>query len=172
MMSTISKLWPVAWHTFTIYVFLILALRIIGRGRLGQLTVIDLVTVLLIGTCVETSMVAFNNHLDAGLVSAATLLLGNRLFSTMVERSKRLKSLINANPVLLVTDGVIISDHVRMSGLTDAQVMEAIREREHADLSEVKYAILETDGEINVVPKDVVVLKSRIPSRRTKPKST
>jgi uncharacterized membrane protein YcaP (DUF421 family) len=167
-MQEIIKLWPVAWHTFTIYVFLILALRIIGRGRLGQLTVIDLVTILLIGTCVETSMVAFNNHLDAGLVSAGTLLLGNRLFSALVHRSKRLKALINADPLILVTDGVIIREHVRRSGLTEAQVMEAIREREHGDLSEVKYAILETDGEINVVPKDVVVLKSRIQSRRTK----
>jgi uncharacterized membrane protein YcaP (DUF421 family) len=167
-MHEIITLWPVAWHTFSIYVFLILALRIIGRGRLGQLTVIDLVTILLIGTCVETSMVAFNNHLDAGLVSAGTLLLGNWLFSTMVQRSKRLKALINANPVLLVTDGVIVREHVRQSGLTDAQVMEAIREREHADLSEVKYAILETDGEINVVPRDAIVLKSRIGSRRTK----
>jgi uncharacterized membrane protein YcaP (DUF421 family) len=168
-MHYIVKLWPVAEQTFIIYVFLIVALRVIGRGRLGQLTVIDLVSVLLIGTCVETSMVAFNNHLDAGLVSAATLLIGNKLFTLLVARSKPLKALINADPVLLVTDGVIVREHVRQSGLTDAQVLQAVRGREHADLSTVKYAILETDGEINVVPKDVVILKSRIPSRRTKP---
>ena len=168
-MQALIKLWPVAWHTFTIYVFLIAAFRIIGRGRLGQLTVIDLVTVLLIGTCVETSMVAFNNHLDAGLVSAATLLLANRLFTTIIAHSKTFRAMVTAEPLLLVTDGVIIREHVRKSGLTDAQVMEAIREREHSELSEVKYAILETDGEINVVPKDAIVLKSRIPRGDVKP---
>lgn len=170
-MQEFTKLWPVAWHTFTIYVFLIFAFRVIGRGRLGQLTVIDLVTILLIGTCVETSMVAFNNHLDAGLVSAGTLLIVNKLLSALLGRSKRLKNLINADPILLVTDGIILKEHVHQSGLTESDLLEAIREREHAELSEVKYAILETDGEINVVPKDAVVLKSRIKSRRTRPAS-
>src|ERR1700722_14302072 len=114
-MQTVKNLWPGAWHTFTIYVFLIAAFRIIGRGRLGQLTVIDLVTVLLIGTCVETSMVACNNHLDAGLVSAGTLLLANKLMTTMIAHSQTFRKLITAEPLLLVTDGVIIREHVARS---------------------------------------------------------
>lgn len=166
-MESAVKLWPVAWHTFAIYCFLIAAFRIIGRGRLGQLTPIDLVTVLLIGTCVETSMVAFNNHLDAGLVSAGTLLLSNKLLSVLVDKFAWVKSLIIAQPLLLISDGMVIRQHLRESGFTEAQLLEAIREREHAELSEVKYAILETSGEINVIPKDTAALKAKLSSRRS-----
>jgi len=171
-MHEFVKLWPVISQTFIIYVVLIVALRTVGRGRLGQLTVIDLVTVLLLGTCVETSMVAFNNHLDAGLASAATLLLANWLFGRVILKSKTCKRILCAEPLLLITDGILITDRLRLAGLTESQLLEAIREREHSAISEIKYAVLETDGEINVVPKDVIVLRSRISRKRdnAKPK--
>ncbi len=165
-MHTIIRLWPVAYQTFMIYIVLVIALRLFGRGRLGQLTVIDLVMVLLLGTCVETSMVAFNNHLDGGLVSATTLLLANKLVSVLARRFGPLHKLLCAEPVLLVTDGVIIRDHLHQSGLTEAELMQAIRERETEDLSEVKYAVLEVDGEINVVSRNTVVLRSSGQSSR------
>jgi len=160
-MHALIKLWPVAFQTIAIYIFLIIALRVFGRGRLGQLTVIDLVMVLLLGTCVETSMVAFNNHLDAGLVSAGTLLIANRLVSALVLRFEPVRKLVCAEPLILITDGVIVSEHVKRAGLTEAELLQAIRGREKSQLSEVKYAVLETDGQINVVPRDTVVLRSR-----------
>ena len=160
-MHEVIKLWPVAYQTFVIYVFLIFALRFFSQGRLGQLSVIDLVIILLLGTCVETSMVAFNNHLDAGLVSAGTLLLTNRLMALVLPHMGKLKKIVVCEPVLLVSDGQFIQEHLRRFGLTQADVLEAIREREHADLSEVKYAIMEADGEINVIPNDAVVLRSK-----------
>ena len=152
-MHTILTLLPVFYQTFTIYLFLVIALRVFGSGRLGQLTVFDLVMVLLLGTCVETSMVAFNNHLDAGLVSAGTLLLANRMVGLLVENSNFVRRLLCPEPMLLVADGVFLTDHARRAGITEAQVMQAVREREISSMGDVKFAVLESDGEINVVSR-------------------
>lgn len=168
-MHALIALWPVAYQTFIIYIFLIFSLRFFSQGRLGQLSVIDLVIILLLGTCVETSMVAFNNRLSGGLVSAATLLLANRLMVWILPHMGKLKKIVSCDPILLVSDGQFVREHLRRLGLTQADVLEALREHEHADISEIKYAVMEADGEINVVPKDTVVLRSQHKKHRHHP---
>src|SRR5690349_2016932 len=101
----------VAVHTVAIYAFLVLALRLGNRRQLGQLTVLDLVIVILLGSAVETAMVAGNTTLPAGIVSAATLLLCNRLISLLALRSKMLSRLVNHGPVLLVHDGRFVEEN-------------------------------------------------------------
>jgi uncharacterized membrane protein YcaP (DUF421 family) len=61
--------------TAAIYLFLVGALRLLSRRQLGQLTVIDLVVVLVLGSAVETSMIHGNTSLPVGLASAVTLLV-------------------------------------------------------------------------------------------------
>ncbi|HLV80826.1 MAG TPA: YetF domain-containing protein [Chthonomonadaceae bacterium] len=144
---------PVAVHTICIYLFLIVALRLIGRRLTGQLTVVDLTIIILLGSAVETAMVAGDVSLPAGLVSAGILLVANRLLTLLVLRSRRLRHLLGIGPVLLVQDGHILEDHLRRVGLSEADLIEAIREREKADLSDVRFAVMEPDGEINVITR-------------------
>ncbi len=151
-MDTLLKLSEVAFHAIVIYLFLILGLRFTGRRQMGQLTVVDLVIIIMMGSAVETAMVAGNTSLLAGLVCAATLFLGNRLLTLAMLRSKRLRHLVVGGPVLLVHDGRIIEEHLRRTGLTEADVLEALRERENPSLDKVRFAVLETDGTINVIP--------------------
>src|SRR5229473_6522292 len=73
----------VAGSTAAIYLFLLVLLRLFGRRQLGQLTVIDLVVVLLLGSAVETAMIHGDVSLPAGLASAATLLVLNRILTVV-----------------------------------------------------------------------------------------
>jgi uncharacterized membrane protein YcaP (DUF421 family) len=148
-----SPLVPVAIHTVCIYLFLIVALRLIGRRLTGQLTVVDLTIIILLGSAVETAMVAGDVSLPAGLVSAGILLILNRLLTLLVLRSKRWRHLLGIGPILLVQDGHFIEDHLRRVGLSEADVLEAIREREKANLDDVRFAVMEPDGEINVITR-------------------
>jgi uncharacterized membrane protein YcaP (DUF421 family) len=151
--ALLAPLWPVVGHTIAIYLFLILTLRILGRRPLGQLTVIDLVIVMLLGSAVETAMVNGNTTLLAGLACASTLLLSDRLLAVLFWRSRWLRHFLGAVPILLVQDGQFIEEHLRRMGLTHADVLEALREREEPGIEQIKLAVLETDGTINVVPK-------------------
>ena len=152
MADTAVSLTIVAGSTTVIYLFLILLLRVFGRRQLGQLTTIDLIVVLLLGSAVETAMIHGNLTLPAGLTSAATLLVLNKLLTVVFLRSKRLRHLVGGGPVLLVHDGKLVADHLRRVGMTPADVAEAIRGRGYEDLRRVRFAVLETNGEVTVVP--------------------
>ena len=152
MPASLKDLLPVFGHTCAIYLFLIFMIRFFNRRQLGQFTVIDLIIIILLGSAVETAMVNANTTLAAGIVCASTLMLLNTLLARVLCRSKRLRHLVLQGPVLLVHDGQFVEDHLRRIGFTHEDVMEAIREREYDDVADVRFAVLETDGEVNVIP--------------------
>jgi uncharacterized membrane protein YcaP (DUF421 family) len=154
MIHTIGSLAVVAGSTAGIYLFLIGLLRLFGRRQLGQLTVIDLIVVLLLGSAVETAMIHGDLSLPAGLTSAATLLLVNRLLSVVFLRSPKLRHLVGGGPILLVENGAVVPAHLRRAGMTAADVAEAVRGRGYEGLEEVRFAVLETNGEVTVVPTE------------------
>jgi uncharacterized membrane protein YcaP (DUF421 family) len=160
-LAAIKPMLWVAAHTLVIYFFLIFLMRTIGRRTLGQLSVVDLVIIMVMGSAVETAMVNGDTSLQAGLVCAFTLLVANRTLAFFVVRSRRLRKLVVGNPMLLVHNGKFIEDHLRRAGLTEEDVMEALREREENKLDDILFAVLEVDGTINVVPR-------RAETRRTK----
>jgi len=152
-----SAIQPILWiiaHTVVIYFFLIFLMRTIGRRTLGQLSVVDLVIIIVMGSAVETAMVNGDTSLQAGLVCASTLMVANRTLAFFVTRSRRLRRLVVGNPMILVHDGRFLDDHLRRAGLTEDDVMQALREREENRLENIHFAILEVDGTINVVPCD------------------
>jgi uncharacterized membrane protein YcaP (DUF421 family) len=139
-------------HTIAILAFLVVGFRTIGRRVLAQLSVIDFVVILLLGSAVETSMVAGNTSLVAGLICAATLLAANRGLVAVLRRSRRLRYVVAGTPVLLVNDGKVIPGHLRRAGITSADLQEALRQRGEASASHLHQVILEADGTIHVIP--------------------
>src|SRR5579862_9891003 len=95
----------VAFNTAAIYFFLIFAVRLFGRRQLGQLSSLDLLILILLGSAVETAMVRADTSLRAGIVSAFTLLVINRLLTLAMLKSKRFSHLVGSGPILLVHDG-------------------------------------------------------------------
>ena len=146
------QLAAVAGSTAAIYLFLIGAMRLVARRQLGQLTVIDLVVVLVLGSSVETAMIHGDTSLVAGLVSASTLLVLNRLLTWVFLRSPRLSHLVNGGPILLVHGGRAIAEHLRRVGMTGDDLAAALRSRGFDGADGVASAVLETDGSLSVVP--------------------
>ena len=162
MWSDWRALWLVSWHTLAIYIFLIVIFRVAGRRQLSQLNVIDLVIILVMGSAVETAMVAGDTSLKAGLVSAATLLVANRGIAWALSRSRRWRRLVTGDPILLVREGQFIEEHLHRAGMTREDVLEALREREACDISHVKFAVLETNGTVTVIPRDAETHRIRL----------
>jgi uncharacterized membrane protein YcaP (DUF421 family) len=144
----------VAGSTAVIYMFLIVALRLLGRRQLGQLTVIDLVVVLVLGSAVETAMIHGNISLAAGLVSAGTLLVLNQALTWAFVRSPRLSHLVGGGPILLIHDGHVVEEHLYRAAMTRADLMEVLRSKGFETPNDVRAAVLETDGSVSVVPVD------------------
>lgn len=142
------------YHTLAIYIFLIVVLGHFGRRNVSQFTVVQYLIIAMLGSAVESGLYAGSGGLAPGLASAATILIVNRALSAGVARSERLHRFIVGSPILLVRDGQIIWPHLKRSRMTEEDVMQAIRLRGYGDLDQVRFAVLEADGTVGVIPRE------------------
>ena len=146
-----SDLLGVALRSAIVYVFLVLALRLIGRREVGQLTIPDLVVLLVIANGVQNAMVGSNTTVLGGIVSAITVLVIARAVQIAVNRSRRFAEAFVGEPRILVTDGRVDAVAIREEEISIADLMEALHEHGIERLEEVHLAILEVDGGISVI---------------------
>ncbi len=141
-------------QTLAIFVFLMLALRMFGRGLVSQLTVVGYLIIALLGSAVEASLYGGGGQFVAGISAATTVFLANKLSTVLANRSAKVHDLLLGTPTILVHDGQIVQEHMHQSGLTRADVMEAIRLQGHDSMDDVRYAVLEANGGISIIPFD------------------
>ncbi len=137
-----------------VYVAILIGLRVSGKREIGQLTVFDLVVLLLIANAVQNSMVGPDTSLWGGIVAALVLLGINALVARLRLSSPRLKRLVQGSPTVLVLHGEIIPAALRSEGVDEETLQAAIREHGLKDLKAVDMIVLEVDGSISVVPAD------------------
>jgi uncharacterized membrane protein YcaP (DUF421 family) len=149
--AAIRELELVALSTAIVYLFVIVTLRAFGLHPMAQLGPMDLAILMLLGSSVETAMVHGSSLLRYGFLSAFVLFALNRGLTAAMLKSRTLKNLCGGGPTILVNRGQFIMEHLKRAGLTKPDVMEALREREFGDIREVRLAILEPDGDVNVI---------------------
>lgn len=137
-----------------VYLFIILALRIFGRKELAQLSIADLVFILLISNSVQNAMVGPDNSLVGGLVAAASLFLLNYVFKRLMYRNPKVSHLLQGEPRLLVYKGKVQQAGMEGAEITAGELEAAIREHGVAAVDAVDMAMLEVDGSISVVSND------------------
>jgi uncharacterized membrane protein YcaP (DUF421 family) len=149
-----SSLPEVALRTAIVYLFLVAAIRLSGRREVGQLSVLELVVILVISDAVQNSMVGDNITLYGGIVAVVTLLTLDFALKALAHRSRRLRKAIEGEPRLLVRDGRLLTKAMHDEGLDVEDVQMAVRSHGVARLEDVQQAVLETDGSISVIPRD------------------
>lgn len=137
-----------------VYIFVIIALRIFGKKELAQLSVVDLVFILLISNSVQNAMVGPDTSLWGGLVAALSLFIINFLLKKIIFRNKSVSDLIQGKEVLLVYKGKVNEANLLKSEISLDELNAAVREHGVADVHHVDLAVLEVDGNISVVSDD------------------
>jgi len=140
--------------TSIIYIFITIAIRIFGKKELSQLSVMDLVFVMLISNGVQNAMVGSDSSLLGGIVAASTLFVINYIFKYLIFRSKSLARLIEGEPIILVSNGKVHDNNLKKLQLTLDELLESIREHGISDIKEINLAIFEVDGNISVLSND------------------
>lgn len=141
-------------RSLCVYLFMIVAIRLFGKNQLSQLNAGDIVLLLLISNAVQNAMVGENTSLQGGIVAALVLFAANFIVKRLMFSNKSFASFMEADPVILVKDGV--ADHValRKVRITFDELSEAIREHGVETIENVKLSILEVDGNISVISED------------------
>lgn len=133
-----------------IYLFIIVAIRLFGKKELSQLSVLDLVFVLLISNAVQNAMVGPDATLMGGLVAATTLFVVNYIFKWIMYKFPKFSKTIQGHPQLLIYNGILMKQNLDKLRLSKAELEEAIREHGETSISDIDLAVLEVDGHISL----------------------
>jgi uncharacterized membrane protein YcaP (DUF421 family) len=150
-----------------VYLFIILMIRITGRKEIAQLSVIDLVFILLISNAVQNAMVGPNTTLWGGLLAAGVLFAVNFVLKLLTYRFRGVRKLLQGEEIMLIYNGVVHKKNLERAHLTMEEIEEAVREHGVADIRDVNLAVLEVDGNISVLSGDYTkrTVKKRKPRK-------
>lgn len=149
-----NELINVSLRSLAVYVFMFAALRIFGKNQLSQLNAGDIVLLLLISNAVQNAMVGPDTTLQGGLVAAFVLFGANFIVKKVIFKNPKIKSLIESDPVILIRDGVVDNIAMKKEDIGFDELEETVREHGIENISEVKLAVLEIDGNISVISLD------------------
>ena len=133
---------------------MVIAVRVFGKNQLSQLNAGDVILLLLISNAVQNAMVGPNNTLIGGIVAALVLFVANFIVKKFIFKSKFVKELIEDQPYILVKDGKIFPDVLKKVQISQDEILESVHEHGIENISDVKLAILEVDGNISVMSID------------------
>lgn len=144
----------IIFSTLVIYLFIVVAIRLFGKKELAQLSVVDMVFILLISNAVQNAMVGPDSTLSGGLVAASTLFIMNYIFKYLQYKFPKFGKVVEEDAIMLVYKGKVIEKHLEKARITQDELMEAIREHGVPTVKEVDLAILEVDGNISVLSNE------------------
>jgi uncharacterized membrane protein YcaP (DUF421 family) len=139
-------------RTVVVYLVILIGLRLSGKREIGQMTIFELVMLLLIANAVQNAMVGPDTSLIGGIIAAIVLLFFNALVARLRLCWPLLRRLVEGMPTLQVLHGEVIPAHFRREAIDEEALLAVLREHGVAEISQVEMAVLEIDGSISVVP--------------------
>lgn len=136
------------------YVFLLFMVRVAGKRSLADTTPFDLVLLLIISEAAQQGMVGNDYSLTNSFIIVATLVLLDVSISFVKQRWAFVDRWVDGVAVVLVRDGKPLKDRMDKERIDEQDIMEAARELQGIErMEQIKYAVLERNGHISIVPK-------------------
>jgi uncharacterized membrane protein YcaP (DUF421 family) len=136
-----------------IYLFLLLLFRIMGKRSLSETTMFDLLVLLIISEVTQQAMVDTDNSLTAAAILITTLLGMDLILSLLKKPFKMFEKIVEGTPLIIVDHGKPLKDRMSKTNVDEEDVMQAARANQGLEkIEQVKYAVLEKDGTISIIP--------------------
>ena len=139
-------------RTLILYSLLILVIRLMGKRQIGQMEPSEFVVAILVADLASVPMQDGGIPLISGVVPILTVLGLELVMAGLSLQSIRLRRLLCGKPVILVENGKPLQENLRKTRVTLDELTGHLREKDVLDISTVRYAILETNGNLSVFP--------------------
>ena len=137
-----------------IYLFLLFGLRIMGKREFSQLSTLELVTLLMIPELLQQALIREDSSLTNAIIGVSTLFVVVFISTLLQYHSKTVSKVVSGSPAVLVAGGELIEQHLNEERVSADEIFAELHKSGFSDLSQVQWAILETDGTITVIPYD------------------
>ncbi|KQV17946.1 hypothetical protein ASC74_03375 [Pseudomonas sp. Root329] len=137
------------------YVGLMVLFKIAGRRSLAELTTFDFVLLMMISEATQQALLGDDFSLTNSMLVIVTLIAIDVGLSLLKQRSGWISRLIDGEPTIIVENGKLLRQRMRHARLVEADIMEAARSSQGIEkLEEIKFAIIERNGKISVIPRE------------------
>lgn len=143
----------VAIRTFVLYIIVLIAVRIMGKSELSKMSPFQLVIVFMIAELAAMPIDDPTTSLINGVMAIFTLMLLQVLISFLSIKSEKFKNLVSGKPSILIEKGKLNVKELSKLRITSTDLLEQLRLENCPSLSNVEYAIMESNGQLTVIPK-------------------
>lgn len=138
-------------RAIAVFAFLLVLTRIIGRRELSSLQPFDLILLIILGDAVQQGLTQDDYSLTGAFLAIGTIAVLQVVVSWIGFRFPRARPVLEGTPIVVVQDGEVIERNLKRERLSVDEIREAARIDGIAHLSEVKWAVLETSGQISFI---------------------
>jgi uncharacterized membrane protein YcaP (DUF421 family) len=139
-------------RTIILYIAVLIALRVMGKGELSEMNPFELVITLMIAEVAAFPMEDNKVPITYGIAAITGLMFIQMIVSYISVKSTKGREIISGKPTILIRKGKLDEKAMRKERLGIDELLEQLRLQGYFNLREVQYAILETDGDLSVVP--------------------
>lgn len=141
------------FRTIILYGLVVIFMRMMGKQQIGQLQPYELVVAIMIADLVAVPMQNKGIPLITGIIPILTLLVSQLFLSYISMKSLRARSVICGTPTILIENGKILTSQLQKERYNINDLLEELRVKGYPNITDVEYAILETNGSLSVIPK-------------------
>ncbi len=135
-------------------VCVVVGFRLLGKRQLGQMNLYDLAMIMALANAVQNAMTAGRGELAIGIACASALLAVGRVLTAVFLRYPGLELRVMGTPTLVIQDGRPIAANMRREGISEQDLLRALREHGLEGPEQARLAVLEVDGSLSIVPAD------------------
>jgi uncharacterized membrane protein YcaP (DUF421 family) len=135
------------------FLFILLLTRIVGRRELGSLEPFDLIMLIVLGDLVQQGVTQSDYSVTGLVLAGGTIALMQVTASYLSYRFRKVRPVLDGEPIVLVDDGRVLEGNLKRERLTLDEVAVQARLNQIESLDKVRWAVLETSGQISFIPK-------------------
>lgn len=136
-----------------IYLLITVSMRLLGKRQIGEMQPAELVVTLLLGEIFSIPMQDISIPMSSIIVPVFLIVSYEMITSVISLKSIKFRQLLQGNSVVLIKDGKLDQKQLKNLRMTTDDLLEALRKKDVFDISTVQYAVVETDGSLNVMLK-------------------
>jgi uncharacterized membrane protein YcaP (DUF421 family) len=141
-------------RALVVYLFVLVLTRVVGRRELSTLEPFDLILLVMIGDLVQQGVTQNDFSVTGSFLAVGTIGVLTVLFSYLPWRFQVLRPVLEGVPAILMQDGDVVEKNLRRHRLTQEEIAAAARVQNIGSLSQVRWAVLETNGQISFIKKE------------------
>jgi uncharacterized membrane protein YcaP (DUF421 family) len=143
----------IVFRAFFVFVLLYVLMRVIGRRELSTLEPFDLILLVVLGDLVQQGVTQDDYSVTGIMLAIGTIALLQLGVSFVNYKFPRLRPLLDGEPIIVVQDGKPIEHNMRRERVTVEDIAGAARQESIAHISEIQWAVLETNGKLSFIKK-------------------